>query len=1357
MSKKIHSLLALLLVCSLVLTCLPTPVLAAELEEAQLAVAETAANEEEDADADETEATAEETVTADEMEAEADPSEEADSGEESAEEREEAVETTWTTVDDPTEIARLIRDSWSDDYFQEVVVDTRRNQVTVDGESAELSEVFDDVTEAEEDEIFSSVAAAEDYFADTAYETETQSSGTVSVTAPYQTCRILLTAKSLTEDYGAVTILEYAAYNEYVLQFATAEDTQAAYEQLVERYGAENCFVDEVITADDLFLSDGEEETTTTYSWGTTYMGLDTLKASASSDNATVTVAIIDSGIDPDHEFFEGRTITDSSYDFLAGEDEDPTELSDSYGHGTHVAGIIVECTPDNVELMVLRVLNDSGSGTLALVKTAMQYALEHGADVMNLSLGVKNVNTLGNAYTYLDEMIQTAYDAGVPVCCAAGNYKTDVYYPAASELSIAVSAIQSDGSFAESFSNYGEEIDFCAPGDSIISACTGGGTTSKSGTSMAAAFLTAAFTYVITACPDATVDEMYSVLQSCTMDLGDEGRDVYYGWGCVTGLSALFTNLDELEFTVTLSQTSYTYDGTAKEPAVTVTDGEGDALVEETDYTVSYSDNTNAGTATVTITGIGRYTGSLSTDFTIEIADLADCTVTVPEATYIGSALVPAVTVMDANGTVLTENTDYTVTYEENMVNAGSYAVTVTGIGNCSGAVSAEFTIAAENLSTCTVELSATGYVYDGTEQKPAVSVTDASGTLLTEETDYVVSYKDNVGVGTATVTVTGTGNYTGSTEVTFSIGTADLSDCTVTVSQTDFVYDGEVKEPDVTIVDESGEILAEGVDYTVSYSDNINAGTATVTVTGIGNYVGIASATFTIEAADLSTCTVTADSVTYTGSAQTPDITVKDANGDSLTAGIDYEVGYEENMVNVGSYDITVTGTGNYSGSAAAAFVIAPLDLSAFAVSLAPTSYTYDGKTKTPVVTVQDEDGRPLTEDTDFTVSYDDNVNAGTATVTVTGIGNYTGTVTADFTINKAKQTVTASVNSSSVVVGKTAQITASAQGTLSYKSGNTAVATVNNSGKVTAVGAGTATITVTAAATDNYLAGSATLTVTVQFATPTLTGVSNTSSGVKITWKAVSGAAKYQVLRKTGSGSWTDLGVTTSASYTDTTAKSGTTYRYTVRCINSAGTVYTSGYNGTGLSIKYLTAGKISSLTNTSSGITVKWSKVSGASGYYVYRKTSSGSYKKIATVKSGSTVSYSDTAVKSNNGTTYIYAVRPYYGSTLGSYTGKTTVRLTGVSISSLKNVKTRKMTVKWKKNTKASGYQIQYSTSSSFSSYKTVTVSSYKTVSKTISSLTKGKKYYVRVRAYKTVSGTNYYAAWSSKKNVKISK
>ncbi|MCD7868040.1 MAG: Ig-like domain-containing protein [Clostridiales bacterium] len=271
------------------------------------------------------------------------------------------------------------------------------------------------------------------------------------------------------------------------------------------------------------------------------------------------------------------------------------------------------------------------------------------------------------------------------------------------------------------------------------------------------------------------------------------------------------------------------------------------------------------------------------------------------------------------------------------------------------------------------------------------------------------------------------------------------------------------------------------------------------------------------------------------------------------------------------------------------------------------------------------------------------------------------------------------------------------------------------------------------------------------------PVLNSAENTASGVKIQWGSVTGAGKYRVYRKTSGGSWKKLADTTSTSYTDKTAKSGTTYFYTVRCMNSEGNTFTSGYNTTGLSIQYLSCGTISKLTNTSTGIKVTWDKVTGASGYYVYRKTSSGTYKRIKTIAGGDTLTYTDTAVQSKNATTYLYAVRPYSGTTKGYYKSKTTVRLTTPVLSGVTNSSSGKATVKWTAVSGVSGYQIMYSTSSSFSTYTEVKVSGASSVRTVLSDLEKGKTYYVRIRTYKTVSGTVYASGWTGKKSVKISK
>ncbi|MCD8384466.1 MAG: fibronectin type III domain-containing protein, partial [Clostridiales bacterium] len=201
-----------------------------------------------------------------------------------------------------------------------------------------------------------------------------------------------------------------------------------------------------------------------------------------------------------------------------------------------------------------------------------------------------------------------------------------------------------------------------------------------------------------------------------------------------------------------------------------------------------------------------------------------------------------------------------------------------------------------------------------------------------------------------------------------------------------------------------------------------------------------------------------------------------------------------------------------------------------------------------------------------------------------------------------------------------------------------------------------------------------------------TPTLKSISNTTSGVTITWNAVSGATSYQVWRKvSGSSSWSKVGTVTTTSYTSTGVESGTTYTFTVKAVNSYGT---SGYNATGLTIRYLATPKIT-LSNTSSGVKVAWGAISGAASYYVYRRTESGSYSKIATVASG-TLNYTDTSASA--GVRYYYAVRAYSGGYLSAYTSQYITRLTTPSGISVSNVKSG-VQVKWNAVTGATSYQV----------------------------------------------------------------
>lgn len=161
----------------------------------------------------------------------------------------------------------------------------------------------------------------------------------------------------------------------------------------------------------------------------------------------------------------------------------------------------------------------------------------------------------------------------------------------------------------------------------------------------------------------------------------------------------------------------------------------------------------------------------------------------------------------------------------------------------------------------------------------------------------------------------------------------------------------------------------------------------------------------------------------------------------------------------------------------------------------------------------------------------------------------------------------------------------------------------------------------------------------------AAPVVKVENETSTAIKVSWGKVTGAQKYEVYRKEGSAKkWTKVKTTSSRYYTDKKVKNGKTYKYMVKAIDGK---IVSGYDSDGESIKRLAAPTHVSVKSAKSGITFKWKKVTGASGYIVYRKTGSGSYKELKKVKGSTKVSYLDKSAK--KGKTYTYMVKAYSGS------------------------------------------------------------------------------------------------------------
>ena len=231
---------------------------------------------------------------------------------------------------------------------------------------------------------------------------------------------------------------------------------------------------------------------------------------------------------------------------------------------------------------------------------------------------------------------------------------------------------------------------------------------------------------------------------------------------------------------------------------------------------------------------------------------DISECSISLSASkmTYTGSAVKPKVTVKDGTKT-LTSGTDYVVRYIDN-VNVGTASVKVAGRGDYTGSVVKTFSIiedTAKDISDCTITLSKSSVLYSGNAVKPKVTVKDGSKTLV-QNTDYVIRYTNNVNVGTASVIIAGKGDYVGRVTKTFKIlavGTKNISNCTITLSKTSMTYTGSSLKPKVTVKDGS-KTLTLTTDYVVRYVNNVAKGTASVVISGRGDYTGTVTKTFTI-----------------------------------------------------------------------------------------------------------------------------------------------------------------------------------------------------------------------------------------------------------------------------------------------------------------------------------------------------------------------------------------------------------------------------------------------------------------------------------------------------------------------------
>lgn len=503
-------------------------------------------------------------------------------------------------------------------------------------------------------------------------------------------------------------------------------------------------------------------------------------------------------------------------------------------------------------------------------------------------------------------------------------------------------------------------------------------------------------------------------------------------------------------ECTFTLSKTEYTYSGKECEPTVVIKDG-NKTLAKETDYTVGYEDNIDAGCGKAYITGIGGYSGTKTLFFDIYMKNILDgAELEYYECVADGTQKKPKLIT-----TTAVEGVDYTVTYINNVKpGIGIAYIEATNINyygwgelyfninepsnddssqNSSGNNESES--AKTNISDCIVTLSRTEYTYSGSENKPTPTVKYGSKTLV-KGVDFNVRYENNIDAGCASAYITGIGRYEGTKTLLFDIYPKVINFDDVKLEYYECIANGTPKKPKIVFANVN---LKEGIDYIASYKDNVKPGIGIAYYETINpNYVGWAELYFNINLPENEdTNQVTEDSSTA----------VTDETTDIPEAKKTQTISVTKNA------KLTYGKTLELFASAKTAISYKSLDTSVAKIN------------SKGIITA---------------------IGAGTTKILVTAAetGEYEGATSyVNVTVEKAVQKITVSEDSYTKYTDSPSfNLGAKAKTKLSYKSTNTNIATVSSNGTVTIKGSGTVSIKITAAESANYKSASKTVLINV-----------------------------------------------------------------------------------------------------------------------------------------------------------------------------------------------------------------------------------------------------------------------------------
>lgn len=850
-------------------------------------------------------------------------------------------------------------------------------------------------------------------------------------------------------------------------------------------------------------------------------------------------------------------------------------------------------------------------------------------------------------------------------------------------------------------------------------------------------------------------------------------GKEPYYRGMLTGGFRILPKNLDDAvqtEDDISIAPVEdTTYTGAEIKPKILVYN-HGNLMKEGADYTIERigEDHVNVGEKHVVVTGgtNGNYTGSIPLTYQILPRDFSQkdgklqatgienkvytgdvITQTPDQITYTNSSA-------GMKNVVLEEGKDYTIEPSD-AVEVGTAAVTIDGIGNYKGTYSFTYQIKSATFENAVGEVEP--QLYTGSELKPKVTIQMGEKTLK-EDVDYkITGYKNNKNVSVAgskqipTVEIQGIGGYaSGKMSVPFEILPYAITaeDVTVTVPS-DIVYTGTEKTPELTVErkvrsadgKETTEKLTKQKDYTIEYKNNQNAGEASVTITGLGNYSGEREQKFVIQPRSLEDESIKLQPIAaqpYTGEAIVPEVTVLYTNPDTkkaiqLETGKDYVVTVENNQ-NYGEADLHVTAVvgSNFTGSIHTKFLIKHNFADVQTADQIADQIIRDGAAE-PKPSLRDGDTL-LEEGKDYTVRYENNDAAGTGYIICIPSEDsiYSGEKRIPFHIRQELSDIM-------VVDGL-------AENGYTYTGEK-----IEPAFRLTARGRIlTQDVDYTVVYEQNIEVGTALLTITGM---GLYTGVR--SETYRIVPKSIAGVETPEVAEQIYTGDEITPPITVSLDGKNLTEDVDYSVKYDHNKNVGTASIIISGQGNYGGS-KIIHFGiRLNDATNLTAGaaktmsLQLTWKGVKGAKGYAIYNSENK-------LLKKVSSTSYRIKGLQS--GTTYKFKVRAYvlsdgnmrYSAFTNTVTTTTLPAKPAVRVSSKK---TKQATVVWRKSNGASGYEIYRAAGKPSSFKKIATVKNGKTVTYTDKKVSAKKKYYYRVRAYKTFNGKNVYSSYSNAKAV----